>query len=179
MKVRKSRKIRPKGACDGGSVRIVNEILNSEAYRALATAAELKLLHGFLRRRRWDKRRKVYENAEITYPVAAMCWEADVSRQNALRARDVLVELGLVDVVHRSAGLRNEPNRYRITQRYLRWDPDPAERKRKGFEEAEMALRQNAGKNNGRAENLERNGSHREISRSQKQTLQVSQGVPT
>ena len=149
MKNRKPRLRPPKGAAVNGSTKLPAEIMNSSAYRALSTGTELKLLNGFYRRRKYDKKTRRYLRADIEYVIQAMCWETDACNQTVLDARDALIAVGLIDCVHTSGGLCNESNLYRLSDRWQKYDSDPDVRKRNGFVERPKPVRQNKGRDAG------------------------------
>lgn len=127
---------KPKGVVTRKDLwRVEADILDSEAFSALS-GSECKALLGFLRRRRWDKKRKRYTNcSDLVYTLKAMSYEANVSEQAALDARNTLILLGFIDLIHHADGLQGEVNVYSLVERYAKWHPDPGMRKANGFRE--------------------------------------------
>jgi len=120
------------------------EIVTSDAFASLS-GAEILLLIGFHRRKRYKKSRNRqkrqyflsnYTNlTEIVYHLDAMMWETDTSKQGALNARKTLMEHGFVNLSDQTDWGNYSNNRWEICDRFLRWHPDPEQRKKNGFRE--------------------------------------------
>jgi hypothetical protein len=151
----------PKGAVQNGAVMLPEELLNSDAYRALNGAAEMKMLAGFYRRRGWNKKGrgrgkpKRIGEADIVYTIEAMCWELDRANQTCMTARDDLHALGFIDWIYASDGMCGTPNIYRLSNRYLKWHPETAQHSGNGFEELPIP-RKPKRNGAGRSDNLKR-----------------------
>jgi len=129
---------KPKGVVASNLWRVDAAMLDSEAF-AVLNGCEMRMLLGFLRRRRWDRKNKRYVNLlDIVYTLDAMKYEANASLQTALDARNSLIEVGFIEVVHHAEGLWGECNVYKISDRFLKWHPDPKVCSQNGFVEVKL-----------------------------------------
>jgi hypothetical protein len=136
---RETRFKKPKGVAKYNVFLIDNTVMDSEAFVALSATA-IRMLLGFYRRRRWDAKKKRYKNLmDIVYTFDCMAWECNVSRRTVLDARNELIELGFINVAIQTQGQvfgeDRKTNIYEISDRYLKWHPDPDIRSKQKYKE--------------------------------------------
>jgi hypothetical protein len=131
---------KPKGVPRSNISRIDNTVLDSEAFVALSATA-IRILMGYYRRRRWDKKTKRWTNLQdIIYTLEQMMWECNASKQTVIDARQELIDLGFINIAIQTQGRvfgtdNKAPNVYEISDRYLKWHPDAGIRKANKFKE--------------------------------------------
>jgi hypothetical protein len=126
-------KTKPRGISTKKGTYLYEEIIDSEAFLTL-NGAENRLLIGFHRKKRWDRKKKRYTNLQdIVYSLDAMIYETNVSKPSALSARQTLMERGFVILRDQVDWGQFQNNRWEITDRFLKWHPDAEQRKQNGF----------------------------------------------
>ena len=121
-------------------------ICSSFAWKDL-NASALRVLIGFLRRvkkrknPRYKRRRKgpqyiVENDSKLVYTYEDIRTECGIkSTSTVTKCIDALVDHGFIDIVRTGTGKYKLVTIYGISDRYLKWHPDPERRKKNGFRE--------------------------------------------
>ena len=112
-----------------------NTLIDGAALRSIRHADTIRVLLIFMskaplpptRRRKRDQRRALAASHDLFFSYAEAVYRG-ITRKSFARAIRELVATGFIDILHRGTGMRGDPSKYRLSERWRKFGDEDFER---------------------------------------------------
>lgn len=116
-------------------VQVQNALIDGAAMRSIRHADTIRVFLIFMskaplpptRRRKRDQRRALAASPDLFFSFAEAVYRG-ITRKSFARAVRELVAAGLIDVIHRGSGMRGDPSKYRLSERWRKFNESDFEK---------------------------------------------------
>ncbi len=116
-------------------VQVQNALIDGAVLRSIRHADTIRVLLIFMskaplpptRRRKRDQRRALAASPDLFFSFAEAVYRG-ITRKSFARAIRELVATGVIDVLHRGTGMRGDPSKYRLSERWRKFGDEDFER---------------------------------------------------